>query len=261
MVGRPQTSQSEWVEQWTLFSDNERFLFEEWIAPLTLPELRGLDVLECGCGGGQHTSFMAPYALHVTAVDLNTVAIARERTRSFSNVDFVEADISTMDLGRQFDVVISVGVVHHTDDPDRTARNLLKHVKPAGLLVLWVYSSEGNWLAEHVVEPIRRFALKRRSAEFISHLAFVLTALVSVPVFTIYRLPVSWLPYYLYFKNWRRLSFRRNQLNVFDKLNAPQVQFLSRWRIESWLRHDTFAAVSITPYCGVSWRINARRAS
>ena len=70
---------SEWYEQWELLQCNELFLFKDWIYPATLKDFRGKDVLECGCGGGQHTSFVSPFAKSVTAVDLNTVDIAKER--------------------------------------------------------------------------------------------------------------------------------------------------------------------------------------
>jgi 2-polyprenyl-3-methyl-5-hydroxy-6-metoxy-1,4-benzoquinol methylase len=110
-----------------MFRDEERFLFEEWIAPVTMRDFADKDVLECGCGGGQHTSFVAPYARLLTAVDLNTADIARERNKALSNVTFVEADLGTMNLGRQFDVVYCIGVIHHTDDPDATFRNIWRH--------------------------------------------------------------------------------------------------------------------------------------
>ena len=80
-----------------------------------MEDFKDKEVLECGCGGGQHTSFIAPYAKHITAVDLNTTAIARERNKGKANIEFIEADIMTMDLNKQFDIVFSIGVIHHTD--------------------------------------------------------------------------------------------------------------------------------------------------
>ncbi len=81
---------SEWYQQWELLQCNELFLFEDWICPATLEDFRGKDVLECGCGGGQHTSFVSPFAKSVTAVDLNTVEIAKERNRKYNNINFVQ---------------------------------------------------------------------------------------------------------------------------------------------------------------------------
>ena len=257
-----QAKQSEWYEQWSLFRDDERFLFEEWILPATLEDLRGRDVLEAGCGGGQHTAFIAPLARSVTAVDLNTVELARERNRAFDNVTFVEADIGTMDLGRRFDVVLCIGVIHHTDDPDHSFDNLYRHLRPGGRMIVWTYSAEGNALVRWVVEPIRRLLLSRTPRRWLAALSTLLTALLYVPVHTVYRLPfLAFLPYYRYFRNFRRMSFRRNVLNVFDKLNAPQTHFIDRSRCSAWLDTGRFEpdSVSIRPYAGVSYSLNGIR--
>lgn len=141
--------------------------------------------------------FVAPYAEPVVAVDLNTIEIAGERNRKTRNVEFVEADIAVMDRGRKFDVVMSIGVVHHTNDPDRTVAKLIRHLKPGRRLILWIYSREGNFWVEHGVEPLRKLFLS--------------------------RLPLKSLPYDRSFGNFRRLSFRRNVPNVFEKSNAPRA--------------------------------------
>jgi len=254
-----QEKQSEWAYQWTVLRDDELFLFQDWISPVTLEDFRDKDVLECGCGGGQHTSFVAPYAKHITAVDLNTTFIARDRTRHFTNITFLEADISEMDLPERFDIVFSIGVVQHTDDPDKTVANLKRHVKPGGSLILWVYSKEGNSLVEYLVEPLRKIILKHLPRSILLLLSRVITAVLYLPVFTLYLLPLHFLPYYQYFQNFRRLSFGRNVLNVFDKLNAPQVQFISRDRITKWFGDNEFCDLLVSSYRGVSWRVHARR--
>jgi len=251
-----QQKSAEWSDQWRHFQDNERFLFEEWIAPATLEDFRGKDVLECGCGGGQHTAMMAPAAASVTAVDLNTADIARARNRSNKNVEFVEADIAAMDLGRQFDVVVCIGVIHHTDDPSRTFDALYRHCKPGGKIIVWTYSAEGNALVRWGVEPFRKIFLTWMPRAWVRGLSRLITLALYPVVYTVYLLPfLSWLPYYDYFANFRRLSFERNLLNVFDKLNAPQTRFTTRAKAEEWFIAARFDEVSIRPYAGVSWSL------
>lgn len=249
-----QLKQDEWRKQWNIFRDEELFLFKEWILPNTLEEFRGKDVLECGCGGGQHTNFVARLAKSITAVDLNTVAIARSRNKGLSNTSFVEADIADMDLGKKFDIVFSVGVIHHTDNPDKTFANIKKHLKPGGKLIIWVYSEEGNFLIKNVVEPIRKSLLSRMNRKSLVFLTGVITFFIYGPVFTIYLLPLKFLPYYEYFKNFRKLSFDRNCLNVFDKLNAPQVIFINKQKVCYWFNLNDFRDIHISSYKDVSWR-------
>ena len=253
-----QKKHTEWHEQWTLFQDDERFLFEEWIAPATLEDFRGRTVLECGCGGGQHTSFMAPLAASVTAVDLNTADLARQRNSRFANVRFVEEDIASMRLDQQFDVVVCIGVIHHTDDPDRTFQSIYDHCRPGGKVILWTYSAEGNAMVRFGVEPVRKLLLRRLPRAALVGLSRVVTALLYPPVYSIYALPFTkFLPYYEYFGNFRRLSFGRNVLNVFDKLNAPQTRFTTLKKCQEWFSTNRFepGSISIRRYAGVSYSL------
>jgi len=255
---RAQEHHPEWRDQWTRFADQERFLFEDWIAPATLADFAARDVLEAGCGGGQHTQLVSPLARTVTAVDLNTADLARRQRPGLANVTWVDADLATMDLGRTFDVVFSIGVLHHTDDPDRSFANLYRHLAPGGKMMVWVYSEEGNAPVRWLVEPVRRLLLRHLPRGVVAALARAITALLYPVVHTVYRLPfLSFLPYHEYFANFRRLSFERNVLNVYDKLNAPQTRFVSRSRAERWMGAERFRAdsISIRAYRGVSWSL------
>jgi SAM-dependent methyltransferase len=251
-------STPEWTEQWTLFEDQNRFLLEEWIAPARLADFSGKDVLESGCGGGHHTARLAAVAASVTAVDLNTAELAQKRYPDLTNVRWVDADAAAMDLGRQFDVVVCIGVIHHTDDPDRTFANLYAHCRPGGTIVVWTYSLEGNALLRYLVEPARQLFFRHLSRRALVGMASALTLLLYPVVYTVYRLPfLRFLPYYEYFANFRRLSFERNVLNVFDKLNAPQTRLTSRSKCEEWFSAERFepGSISIRRYAGVSYSL------
>lgn len=210
-----QQQSSEWHEQWSMFEDKNSFLLSEWIYPATLEDFRDMDVLECGCGGGQHIAEVAPYAKSVTAVDLNTVDIAIARNEGRDNIKLVDADLMTLDLGKQFDIVYCIGVIHHTDDPDKVFERIYQHCKPGGKVIIWTYSAEGNAMVRYGVEPIRK----------------------------------------LFLKNISRMTFERNVLNVFDKLNAPQTRFTTRKKCDEWMGSDRFKDISITPYVGVSYSL------
>lgn len=249
-----QQKQTDWSWQWQNYQDDEQWLFCDWIHPLTLEDFRDQRVLDAGCGGGQHLSFVAPYAREVVGVDLNTVPIAAERNHLAANVKTVEADIARLTVSEPFDIVYSIGVVHHTDDPDATFANLAKLTRPGGKTIVWVYSYEGNFLNRTLVEGLKWIFVSHLPKAVVRVLSHLFTALLYLPVYTLYFLPLHFLPYYQYLKNFRKLSFYRNDLNVFDKLNAPQTEFISRDRIERWFRENGYQEVHISLYRGVSWR-------
>jgi SAM-dependent methyltransferase len=236
------------------------FLYRDWIFPNTLETLRDKDVLDAGSGPGVQIRLMAEVARSITAVDLEALDVSAQQTQDLAGkVTYVRDDILHMDLGRQFDVVNCVGVIHHTDDPTATYWNLFRHLKPGGRMIIWAYAEEGNWMMKHLVEPFRKRVLDRAPHGVIWGLSVGLTALLWPIVHSVYRLPLSFLPYYDYFDNFRRLSFERNVLNVYDKLNAPQQYFLSKSTISTWFAPDKFTDVHISPYKGVSWRASGTK--
>lgn len=249
-----QKKQSEWEWQWKNFSDDEKWLFLDWIFPQTFEDFQGKRVLDAGCGMGQHARFVAPYAKEIVGIDLNAAEVAAEQCKNFSNIKIIEGDIAKINFNEKFDVVYSVGVIHHTDNPDATFANLAQLTKPDGKTIVWVYSREGNFLNRTLVEDAKNVFLLKLPKPILAALSRITTALLYIPVFTIYFLPLKFLPYYEYFKNFRKLSFGRNNLNVFDKLNAPQTDFISGERIKKWFAENGYRDVRISAYRGVSWR-------
>jgi SAM-dependent methyltransferase len=249
-----QPKQANWREQWELFHDDSLFLFEEWIKPQTLEIFRGKTVVDCGCGGGQHIEFVAPLAAEVLGIDLNTTDVARTYVRRFPNVSLLEGDLAAVAPPKQYDIAYCIGVIQHTSDPDATFANIKTFVKPGGRLILWCYAKEGNFWNWAVLEPLKRAFLLKLPRKTLLALSWVLTAALSPVIYTVYLLPLRFLPYYYYFQNWRKLSFHRNQLNVFDKLNAPITNFITREQVEHWFNAAEFSEIHIDHYNAISWR-------
>ena len=254
-----QQKQRAWAEQWIRFRNDTRWLFEEWIYPQKLTDFRGKDVLDCGCGGGEHLNLIAPYCRSAVGVDLNTAAMAQRNLAPHSHISVIDADIATMNLGKTFDIVYSIGVLHHTDHPERAFANIARHCKPRGRLIVWVYSYEGNLLNRTLLEFFKRTLLRSVKPKHLVPIAKFLTAFLYVPIYTLYlftprSLGEVGLPFYEYFGNFRKLPYRQNLLNVFDKLNAPQTAYIRRQELSEWFTRYGFTDIHISCYRGVSYR-------
>jgi len=96
---------------------------------------RPRQVLEVGCGAGRFTEVLLQTAAAVTSVDLSSAVDANQANCPQSERHrVVQADVVRLPFApRQFDVVLCLGVVQHTPDPERTIEQLYANVRPGGL--------------------------------------------------------------------------------------------------------------------------------
>jgi len=107
----------------------------------------GETILIAGCGTGEHAFDIAqkwPQA-RILAIDLSraSLAYARRKTREegLRNIEYAQADILKLGaIGRTFDRIEAVGVLHHLADPEAGWRVLLSLLAPDGVMRVGLYS-------------------------------------------------------------------------------------------------------------------------
>lgn len=108
----------------------------------SLDILSGKLVLEAGCGAGRFTELMLAAGATVFACDLSEAVEANfQNCRGYRDYYVCQADLLRLPLAlAQFDVVVCIGVVQHTPDPEQTMTVLCSHVKPGGMLAMDHYT-------------------------------------------------------------------------------------------------------------------------
>ena len=94
-------------------------------------------VLDAGCGTGRVAVELARRGVEVVGVDLDPSMLDVARSKS-GEVEWMAADLATVDLGRRFDVVVLAGnvMIFLTPGTEGTVvANLARHLVPGGLLV------------------------------------------------------------------------------------------------------------------------------
>jgi tetratricopeptide (TPR) repeat protein/2-polyprenyl-3-methyl-5-hydroxy-6-metoxy-1,4-benzoquinol methylase len=122
------------------------------------------EMLIAGCGTGSQSVFTAQRfrGVRVLAVDLslNSISYAKRKTPELgiTNIEYAQADILKLgDMTRTFDIIASVGVLHHLADPFLGWRTLLSILRPGGFMHLGFYSE----LARRHVVKVREFVAAR----------------------------------------------------------------------------------------------------
>jgi tetratricopeptide (TPR) repeat protein/SAM-dependent methyltransferase len=126
-------------------------------APFTpLPDDSAPEVLIAGCGTGSHSILFTQRfrGVRVLAIDLSlsSISYAKRKTRELgiTNIEYAQADILKFGIvTRMFDIIDSVGVLHHLADPFDGWHTLLSRLRPGGFMSLGFYSEHAR---RHVVK-------------------------------------------------------------------------------------------------------------
>lgn len=256
--------------QWHILSGLDPVLrteFESYLHPLPASALAGLAVLDAGCGSGKFAvAATEAGARAVVAVDLSdAVDVAWRNLRDRPGAHVVQASIDRLPLRpAAFDFAYSIGVIHHTPDPEKAFHQIVPLVRPGGRLFVWVYALEGNeafirWLDPWRVRVFSRLPswANRIAATLLAAPLWAVVRAIYVPLAR--RGRAGRLPYAEYFLYFSRLGFGTFWGTVYDKLVPPVAFYLSRDDVRGWLRDARLTEESLQHRNRNSWSCLARR--
>ena len=138
IVNGAKPSHKDWREYASVFELMETVPFVQELRDRHVRTVSGFDrVLDAGCGPGLYLGELARNVREVVGIDsdYSMLSIAAHRLRESSNVALYLGEVVALPFDDSyFDGVISNNVVHFLEDPDKFFREIVRVVKPNGVI-------------------------------------------------------------------------------------------------------------------------------
>lgn len=103
-------------------------------------------VLDVGCGMGRYAEVITRWGGHVVGIDLSRAVEAANRNLAERSATILQADVFKLPFAPEsFDMIYSLGVLHHTPDCEKAFKQLPGLLKPGGRIAIWLYSAYNPW--------------------------------------------------------------------------------------------------------------------
>jgi 2-polyprenyl-3-methyl-5-hydroxy-6-metoxy-1,4-benzoquinol methylase len=233
-------------------------------------DLRDKQILEAGCGAGRFTEILLERGAFVTSVDLSEAVEANQQNcPQTERHRIAQADIWSLPLPpQQFDIVLCLGVIQHTPQPERTIAALYNHVRAGGWLVVDHYTYSFFYYTK--MAPYFRMLFRRLSPQRgLLWSEYLVDRLLPLHKRTQRARPLHFLlsrfsPVLCYYHSHPELSEELQRewalLDTHDALTDWYKHFRTREQIEGIFRSLEASAIS-SSYGGIGVEARARRPS
>jgi len=142
---------SSFGEEWNAFSSFDekevQFIGNEYFDIVTDNHIdKNSSVLDVGCGTGRWSRYIAQRVNYVEAIDPSSAIFnAVDFNKSINNIRFSQAGVDCIPFeDEKFDLVFSLGVLHHIPDTQKAMQACVNKVKKGGHFLVYLYYNFDN---------------------------------------------------------------------------------------------------------------------
>lgn len=263
-------------EEWSKFNDFSNAEIEQVgddyfdILPSSLYDNEETLVLDVGCGTGRWAKYLANKVKTVECIDPSDAVItARHLLRAQDNVRISKASVNNIPFpDESFDLVFSLGVLHHIPDTEDGIRKCVAKVKKGGYFLVYLYYSLDNrgvvfktmfWLVN-----LLRLVVSNMPQGLKSAMCDILAFLVYVPMVLLAKIAKLILPSSQLYKNiplsyYEDKSLRIIRNDSLDRFGTPLEKRFSKMKIQNMLKNAGLNNIIFSesePY----WHVIAQKA-
>ena len=99
--------------------------------------LKGLKILDIGCGGGLLCEPLTRLGASITGIDasINNVQVAKLHSKEMNlNIKYIHSSPERLNLKNEFDVILNMEIVEHVSDINLFIQNCSKLIKKEGIM-------------------------------------------------------------------------------------------------------------------------------
>jgi len=147
----------------------------------------GSAVLDAGCGAGRWAVQVAARGSRVVALDAGRSIEIAHRNGLQWGIECVQGDVTRLPIASEtFDLVYSLGVLHHVEATEEAAAELVRVLRPGGHCLIYLYYALDNRGPlfrgiYRLVDLVRR-VLSRSPQAVVGPISNVIAALVYLPL-------------------------------------------------------------------------------
>lgn len=261
-------------EEWSAFHTfNEEEIFNAGdnyfdLVPTSLLN-KSTKVLDVGCGTGRWSYYVAGKVSFVECIDPSKAVLAAARLlKNKSNIRISQASVDNIPFAdNAFDLVFSLGVLHHVPDTKEAIKKCVQKVKHNGHILLYLYynlenrgilfktlfhlSNSIRWIVSKLPAILKKAVCNLLAVIF--YLPFVTVAKLllaaGVSERVVSKIPLSW---------YADKSFHIIRNDSLDRFGTPLEQRFSKQQIREMLEYAGCANIEFADNAPF-WRVIAQK--